>query len=373
MSSADNDAGATSTDDSAVGGGVLDLVFGFVKTKVVYQFSKLCAADVLLRDDVGGSAEAFAVATGLDPGMSLRLLRAAVAVGLVTEEASTNALFTPTELGRDVGSLQAPGRGVVLLEASPEYGAAWAHFDEVLRTGAVGWQLAHGVPRIYDSVDGDLPEFRDTFYGGLRSWGGMEEDGILLGDDDGVVRTLLTQLSSGAVVVDVGGGEGSFAGKMLAVRPDVSVVLQEQAVTCKAARSNAALAPYYANDRLRVVERSFFDGIEESNGSLYVLKYILHNWGDDDCVKILNSVRVALEKASSKNIAARLLIIEHGPIESSPEIRLLDLHMAVLCGKGASERTTEEYTKLVGESGLIIHQVHQSKGGIYVLECGLLV
>merc|ERR1712238_520883 len=115
-------------------------------------------------------------------------------------------------------------------------------------------------------------------------------------------------------------------------------------------------------------KRSFFDGIEETDGHLYVLKYILHN------------VRVALEKAVSKNDTAsssnddpRILIIEHGPIESSPEIRLLDLHMAVLCGKGASERTTEEYSKLVEASGLMMHRVHPSKGGVYVLECGLPV
>jgi len=379
MSSADDSGNidaTTTTNDSSVGGGVLDLVFGFVKTKVAYQFSKLCAADILLHTNgEGGSAEAFATATKLDPDLSLRFLRAADAVGLVTEDTTTK-LFTPTALGRSIGSINEPGRGIVLLEASPEYSKAWDNFDQVLDTGAIGWQLAHGVPRIYDSIGsgGTLPEFRDTFYGGLRSWGGMEEDDILLGDGGGVVRDLLMGLEPGAVVVDVGGGEGSFAGKMLAVRPDILVVLQEQAVTCDAARANPALASY-GKDRLRVVERSFFDGIQETDGNLYVLKYILHNWGDEDCVRILCNVRVALEEqASSKNNDdARVLIIEHGPIESSPEIRLLDLHMAVLCGKGASERTTEEYSKLVEASGLSMHRVHPSKGGVYVLECGLPV
>jgi len=374
----------TTINDSAVGGGVLDLVFGFVKTKVAYQFSKLCAADILQLTNTnggsgGGSALAFATTTQLDPDLSLRFLRAAAAIGLVTEDDTTThaPVFTPTALGRSIGSLHEPGRGIVLLEASPEYQRAWDQFDQVLETGAIGWQLAHGVPRIYDSIGsgGTLPEFRETFYGGLRSWGGMEEDAVLLGTNDGVVRDLLMGLTPGAVVVDVGGGEGSFSGKMLAVRPDISVVLQEQAVTCVAARANPALASYAEDHRLRVVERSFFDGIEETEGCLYVLKYILHNWGDEECGRILCNIRVALEKASSRNNtnAARVLIIEHGPIESSPELRLLDLHMAVLCGKGASERTTEEYAKLVEESGLTMHRVHPSKGGVYVLECGLSV
>merc|ERR1740124_1376145 len=99
-------------------------------------------------------------------------------------------------------------------------------------------QLAHGVPRIYDSIDtdsGNLPKFRDTFYEGLKSWGGMEEDEILSADR---VNTLIASLPLRAVVVEVGGGEGSFASKILCLRPDISVVLQEQSVTCDAARSN---------------------------------------------------------------------------------------------------------------------------------------
>mmetsp|Transcript_297 Transcript_297/g.322 ORF Transcript_297/g.322 Transcript_297/m.322 type:complete len:238 (+) Transcript_297:52-765(+) len=177
----------TTTTDSSVGGGVLDLVFGFVKTKVAYQFSKLCAADILLQlanntngGGGGGSALAFATTTQLDPDLSLRFLRAATALGLVTEDTTTH-FFTPTALGRSIGSIHEPGRGIVLLEASPEYQRAWDQFDQVLETGAIGWQLAHGVPRIYDSIGsgGTLPEFRETFYGGLRSWCGLEEDDIL--------------------------------------------------------------------------------------------------------------------------------------------------------------------------------------------------
>jgi len=316
----------------------------------------------------------------LDRDLSLRFLLAAGAVGLVNRVSADsrneehNEIFDPTELGLSIGSINSPGRGVVLLEASPEYGEAWDNFDEVLRTGGIGWQLAHGVPRIYDSIDtdsGNLPKFRDTFYEGLKSWGGMEEDEILSADR---VNTLIASLPLTAVVVDVGGGEGSFASKILCLRPDISVVLQEQSVTCDAARSNPMLKTWIATDRLKLVERCFFDGIVVENGSLYILKYILHNWGDEDCISILRNIRVALQVASNienSNNNARVLIIEHGPIESSPEIRLLDLHMAVLCGKGASERTTKEYSKLVEASGLTICGVHPSKGGVYAIECGL--
>ena len=67
-----------------------------------------------------------------------------------------------------------------------------------------------------------------------------------------------------------------------------------------------------------VVEQSFFDGIEETDGRLRILKYILQDWGDEDCVRILRNVGAALQGASSKNDDAsrvncdtRLLIIEH--------------------------------------------------------------
>mmetsp|Transcript_31915 Transcript_31915/g.32166 ORF Transcript_31915/g.32166 Transcript_31915/m.32166 type:complete len:331 (-) Transcript_31915:267-1259(-) len=329
----------------------------------------------------------------MDHSLSLRFLRAAVAVDLLTETGDGNeVVFAPTELGLGIGSQNSPGRGIVLLEASPEYASAWDQFDRVLQTGEIGWELAHGVPRIYDSIDTQsststssgngsgktLPGFRDTFYQGLRSWGGMEEGDILSADG---VRNLIAGLPSEAVVADIGGGEGSFASKILGLRSDISVLLQEQAVTCEAARSNPVLKPLIESNRVTILERSFFEGVgvvdvdlEENVVAvaaphLYILKYVLHNWGDDDCIQILQNVRTAIEKS---NVAdCRILIIEHGPIESTPEIRLLDLHMAVLCGKGATERTTTEYSRLFEESGLVLHDVHSSKGAVYALECGI--
>eukprot|EP00593_Proboscia_inermis_P012707 CAMPEP_0171323082 /NCGR_PEP_ID=MMETSP0816-20121228/115355_1 /TAXON_ID=420281 /ORGANISM="Proboscia inermis, Strain CCAP1064/1" /LENGTH=389 /DNA_ID=CAMNT_0011821705 /DNA_START=210 /DNA_END=1379 /DNA_ORIENTATION=- len=388
----------------------------------------------------------------MDHSLSLRFLRAAVAVDLLTETGDGNeVVFAPTELGLGIGSQNSPGRGIVLLEASPEYASAWDQFDRVLQTGEIGWELAHGVPRIYDSIDTQsststssgngsgktlpgfrdtfyqgpspeyasawdqfdrvlqtgeigwelahgvpriydsiddsktstssgkiLPGFRDTFYQGLRSWGGMEEGDILSADG---VRNMIAGLPSEAVVADIGGGEGSFASKILGLRSDISVLLQEQAVTCEAARSNPVLKPLIDSNRVTILERSFFEGVgvvdvdlEENVAAvdaphLYILKYVLHNWGDDDCIQILQNVRTAIEKS---NVAdCRILIIEHGPIESTPEIRLLDLHMAVLCGKGATERTTTEYSRLFEESGLVLHDVHSSKGAVYALECGI--
>eukprot|EP00592_Proboscia_alata_P029315 CAMPEP_0194443106 /NCGR_PEP_ID=MMETSP0176-20130528/126519_1 /TAXON_ID=216777 /ORGANISM="Proboscia alata, Strain PI-D3" /LENGTH=427 /DNA_ID=CAMNT_0039269313 /DNA_START=95 /DNA_END=1378 /DNA_ORIENTATION=+ len=379
--------------DNSVGSGMLDLVFGFVKTKVAYQFSKLCAADILTNSN--GSAESFAAAANMDHSLSLRFLRAAVAVDLLTECNTSDgngngdgneAVFAPTELGLGIGSINSPGRGIVLLEASPEYASAWDQFDRVLQTGEIGWELAHGVPRIYDSIDESkistltssgsgktLPGFRDTFYQGLRSWGGMEEGDILSAAG---VRNLIAGLPSEAVVADIGGGEGSFASKLLGLRSDISVLLQEQAVTCEAARSNPVLKPLIDTNRVTILERSFFDGVLDLETNvvaaphLYILKYVLHNWGDDDCIQILRNVRTAIEKQA--NVAdCRILIIEHGPIESTPEIRLLDLHMAVLCGKGATERTTTEYSRLLEKSGLVLHNVHSSKGAVYALECGI--
>lgn len=345
----------------SVGGQVLELALAQARTHVAFQFSKFCAADVLLAAD--GSPSMFAQQLGLEPSMSLRFLRTAASLGLVVED-EVNNTFVPSELGRRIGGCEEPERGVMRLEASPEYLSAWDHFEEVLRTGKKGWHLAHGQPRIYDSItqEGGLPQFGQVFYEGLRSWGRMEEEQILMTKE---IKSLIEQLPAESTIVDVGGGEGSFAARILDLRPDIHVTVQDQQVTIEAAKRNPALEPWIENGRLKLVSRSFFDGVEP--GHLFLCKYVLHNWGDEDSKSILSGVRTAM----TSQTGAKLLIIEHGPLDSSPEIRLLDLHMAVLCGAGGKERSTAEYTHLIQQSGLAVHALHRSAGAVHAIECAI--
>jgi hypothetical protein len=73
----------------------------------------------------------------------------------------------------------------------------------------------------------------------------------------------------------------------------------------------------------------------------YLLKNILHDWSDEECVSILASVRRAAVEG------ARLFAIEH--VVSGPEephfSKLFDIHM--MCALTGRERTAEEHAELL--------------------------
>ena len=77
----------------------------------------------------------------------------------------------------------------------------------------------------------------------------------------------------------------------------------------------------------------------------YILKMILHDWSDDECVRILSSVR----RASAGT--GRLFIAEFvipGPAE--PHFaKLIDVHM--MCVQSGRERTAEEHAGLLSAAG----------------------
>jgi hypothetical protein len=86
-----------------------------------------------------------------------------------------------------------------------------------------------------------------------------------------------------------------------------------------------------------------------AGGDVYALANVLHDWTDDDCLRILRVVRDAMPAR------ARLLVVEKvlGAPDRSPgaerDLHLLDLHMLVQFGAG--ERTQPEYDALLAAAG----------------------
>ena len=90
---------------------------------------------------------------------------------------------------------------------------------------------------------------------------------------------------------------------------------------------------------------SFFDGVP-TGGDAYLLRAILHDWPDDDCIRI-PSTRAARRWATRR----RILIIERRPgRRPAEEAALSDLNM--LIGPGGRERTRAEYASLLASAGL---------------------
>jgi hypothetical protein len=167
-------------------------------------------------------------------------------------------------------------------------------------------------------------------------------------------RSLLEayDFSGFGTIVDVGGGRGALLASLLAAHPHQHGVLFDLPHV-------VASAPSAEGDRLRVVGASFFDGVP-TGGDAYLLRAILHDWPDDDCVRILGACRAAMSEE------ATLLIIERDLADGLQEAALSDLNMLV--GPGGQERTRAEYASLLASAGLRLVGSWPGARGLHVFE-----
>ena len=150
-------------------------------------------------------------------------------------------------------------------------------------------------------------------------------------------------------VVDVGGGRGSLLEAIVRAHPGVHGTLFDQ----------AHVVADVEIDGVDVVAGSFFEAVPRG-GDAYVLKSIIHDWGDDEAVAILRTCAAALDGG------AHVLLIERDLAD--PAASWLDLQMLVMLG--GRERTEDEYAELFRAAGLTPAAATPISAGLSVFQAG---
>ncbi|MFM0121638.1 methyltransferase [Paraburkholderia sp. RL18-101-BIB-B] len=165
---------------------------------------------------------------------------------------------------------------------------------------------------------------------------------------------------SGAnLIVDIGGGNGEALRRVLARFPSPRGVIFDRDDVVAAIPPEARL-----NGRIDVQGGSFFDLVPEG-ADIYLLIRVLHDWSDEDCIRILRNCRAAM------NRSARLLIVEQilepDPAIGRPSGYLVDTQMMAMFGT-ARERTGAEFDQLLQGSGLGLERVIETTSPVRVME-----
>ena len=100
-----------------------------------------------------------------------------------------------------------------------------------------------------------------------------------------------------------------------------------------------------------------------AGGDLYLLKFILHDWSDADCDRILARVREAIRPGGRLCIADA--VMPERPDAPDPRY-LMDLNMLALTG--GRERTASEFHALLGRNGFQIRQIVPTAGNLSLIE-----
>jgi hypothetical protein len=226
-------------------------------------------------------------------------------------------------------------RGVILLEEGPEHYAIWKHLSDMVKDGRQdGFMREFGL-RIFDYVSQNAA-YREVFNYAMSSYSATHTKLVLEALES-------YEFSRFRSLCDIGGGHGHLICNILREHQQLQGTVLELESTLK----NKELLwaeKMGMTDRCKYLAGDMFQEVPRSDA--YIMKMILHDWSDEECVKILSNI----EKACSRG--GRVLIVEHvvpGP-ETPHFSKLFDIHM--MCALTGRERTEKEYGSLIERAGL---------------------
>jgi hypothetical protein len=308
---------------------MMQLMSSLWVTHAIGSFARLGLADAM--EAGGDNAEDIAKARGLIPDRVYRLLRALSTCGIVTE--STGGRFALTPLGRLLTS-GAPNSMRTSAELLTEYnGEIWSKLDGAL-AGGIAFEALKGKP-LFDWLHTN-PKEGARFQRMMVEVHSPETPAIVAAYDFGQFKR----------VADVGGGHGMLLSAILAAHPNVHGILFDLQEGIDAAKRGEG-GPLPGVD---FIAGDVFEFVPEG-ADAYLFRHLLHDYDDDDCLKMLNNVRRAMKPDS------RVLVLEKTvPTDDTPGPgRWLDLHVMLLTG--GRERTVPEYEALFDRAGLKLSRV----------------
>jgi hypothetical protein len=320
------------------------MVNGYQVTQAIHVAAVLGIADRLA--DGPRTSDDLAVATGTHPESLYRVLRALAGMGVFREEVGQQ--FALTELGDCLRSdAPEPVGGWAAFVGEPYHWQAWGDLLHGVRSGENPFRHIHGAdPWTFRAQH---PELSEGFDQAMLAISRQVSAAVLAAYD-------FRRFTS---VADIGGGNGAFLARILAAYPGMHGVLFDQPHVVSGAAP--VLEAAGVAGRCEVVGGSFFETMP-AGADAYVLKAILHDWEDEDCVRILHVCRRAMADG------AALLIVEReiGTPNEEPDAKFGDLNMLV--GPGGRERSVAEFAELFAEAGFGFVGYTPSAAGVGVFE-----
>jgi hypothetical protein len=161
------------------------------------------------------------------------------------------------------------------------------------------------------------------------------------------------------VAIDVGGNQGSLLLRLLEAHPAARGVLFDLPDTVRQAEAPVAAAGMAG--RVELVGGDFFTAVP-AGGDLYLLKQILHDWSDQECLAILRNIRAAMTEGARLAVVERLL-----PEQPRPH-NAFSLDVIMLMWTTGRERRLSEYVAMLGACGFAFDRVTENPDGMSVLE-----
>jgi SAM-dependent methyltransferase len=319
------------------------MIKGYWVSQIVGTVAQLEIADHLAHGPL--DYDVLAEGIGCEPKATYRLLRASEEVGLVSVLPAGRFSLTPLgELLRSnvPGSMRSPA---VALTA-PGHWLPWGRLAEAVR---------HGERQTVAALGKELFD-----YYAVNPSEGSAFTSAMANHSDAIAKEIAQTLDTSAVthVVDIGGASGTIIGALLEANAGLLGTILERAEVVP--RAKAALAQRGLSSRCRVIKGDFFETVPEAD--LYILKSIVHDWDDQQSIKILCNCARAL-RPNGRVILIEWVVPEHGKPGAAA---LSDLNMLVLLP--GRERTASQFDQLFRASGLRLDRITRTLSYMKLIE-----
>jgi hypothetical protein len=291
-----------------------------------------------------------------------RILRASVFTGIV-KQVNDDKHFALTESGVMLTSNHPSHTSDFLkFHMGPETTSALSKIANVTRReGVSGIDVASGAD-FYEMVA--LPihnQYSHVFNGALTAMTNYAGDRLALAVDFNRFDT----------IVDLGGNTGAYLAQILSYNPSVKqgIVFDLARVTEKVNNGDVFQSLNISKDRYTFVAGDMFQSSTIPQADAYLIKQLLHDFGDEEVIAILSSIRQANENSSRKTITifiVEYIILDDGPISNWQSIAM-DMLMISMIEKG-KERSQQQHQQLFQQADFHFKQLYPVEAPTSIIE-----
>jgi hypothetical protein len=325
---------------------MVERIAAYWQSQLVFVAAKLGVADVLIEGPL--TVEEIATRVGADPPSLKRVLRALASLGIFTSD--PHGRFHLNRLAQTLRSDHPESLRAFALMIVDDYNwSTWGALEHSVRTGKSAFEHCHGAP-VFPWLR-EHPEKEKMFSASLASLSVMENAAIARAYAFGKLDR----------IVDVGGAQGHLLTTILRSYVRLRGVLFDQPQVVKEALQAGLVTSPDVSARCQVSSGDFFDSVPPG-ADVYIMKYIIHDWDDERCVRLLSNCRAAM------SAGGRVLVVDHvvAPGNRFDWGKLMDINMMVMMG--SRERTKEEFRQLFLRAGLRLKRVIRTGSPLSILE-----
>ncbi|KAK6919018.1 Plant methyltransferase dimerization [Dillenia turbinata] len=327
-------------------GEILQIIYGFVEIMAVKSAVELRIPDIIHSHNSTVTlsqiaSEIESPTNQMDLNSLARIMRLLVRRKIFTAQTPSNGgemLYGLTNSSRCLLHGSKPSLApLLLLECHPWMLTPWHFLSQCVKEGGLPFEKAHRCG-LWDLASTN-PEFNGVINDAMTGITKIMMEAVIEGYNDGFGRI--------GSMVDVGGGTGSAMARVAKNFPHIKCVNFDLPHVI-------ATAP--AHEGVHHIGGDMFDVIPKANAIF--MKGVMHDWSDQDCVKILKNCREAIPEKIGKVIIVEVVLRPDGDGPFDDTNLAVDLVLFAHTS-GGKERTEEEWKKVLEEGGFPRYNIIQ--------------